>query len=127
MLTEPAWNSVVGETGAPALQAAAAILLPDPGIGADDSYTIIYSSDPDADRAFLRDVLEFPSVDVGGGWLIFGLPPAEVAVHPAEKPSHELYLMCDDIAAVTAMLDDKGVAHTEVEELPWGLLTPVAW
>ena len=65
------------------------------------AHSIIYSTDPEADRAFLRDVLGFPNVDVGGGWLIFGFPPAEVAVHPSDKNNvHELYLMCDDIEAL---------------------------
>ena len=62
------------------------------------SHSIIYSSNPEADRNFLRDVLHLPHVNVGDGWLIFGLPPSEVAVHPSEKNDvHELYLMCDDI------------------------------
>src|SRR5262245_39414029 len=64
------------------------------------AHAIIYSKKPEADRAFLRDVLRLPHVDVGGGWLIFGLPPAEVAVHPSdENDEHELFLMCDDIKA----------------------------
>src|SRR5919107_1259411 len=63
-------------------------------------HAIMFSSDADGLRAFLRDVLGFDSVDAGGGWLIFALPPAEVAVHPADGPTrHELYLMCDDIEA----------------------------
>jgi len=62
------------------------------------AHVIVYSRDADADRAFFRDVLEYPHVDAGGGWLIFKLPPGEVAVHPAEgAPAHELYLMCDDV------------------------------
>ena len=64
-------------------------------------HSIIYSTDAEADRAFFRDVLKFPNVDVGHGWLIFGLPPAEVAVHPSEKNDvHEFYLMCDDVEGV---------------------------
>jgi hypothetical protein len=64
------------------------------------AHSIIFSTNPEADRAFLRDVLELPHVDVGGGWLIFGLPPAEVAVHPSKSNNvHELYFMCDDIEA----------------------------
>src|ERR1700744_4729263 len=63
------------------------------------AHVIVYSKDAEADRAFFRDVLDFPHVDVGHGWLIFALPPAELAVHPAEaNDSHELYLMCDDLA-----------------------------
>ena len=65
------------------------------------AHSIIYSTNPDADRAFLRDVLKLTNVDVGGGWLIFGLPPAEVAVHPSDKNDvHEFCLMCDDVEAL---------------------------
>lgn len=75
------------------------------------AHSIIYSTDPEADRAFLRDVLGFPNVDVGGGWLIFGLPPAEVAVHPSDKNNvHEFYLMCDDIEALIADMTKHDVA-----------------
>ena len=67
------------------------------------AHSIIYSRKPEADRAFLRDVLGMPHVDVGGGWLIFGLPPAEVAVHPSESNGvHEFYLMCADLEAFLA-------------------------
>ena len=90
------------------------------------AHSIIYSTNPVADRAFLSDVFDFPHVDVGGGWLIFGLPPAEVAVHPAEKNDfHEFYLMCDDINALIADLADRGVTCSEVQELSWGLRTKV--
>ena len=90
------------------------------------AHSIIYSTDPEADRAFLRDVLGFPNVDVGGGWLIFGLPPAEVAVHPSDKNNvHELYLMCDDIEALIADMTKHDVACGTVHEEPWGLLTDV--
>ncbi|MEO8650402.1 MAG: extradiol dioxygenase [Acidobacteriota bacterium] len=85
------------------------------------AHSIIYSSDSDADRAFFRDVLKFPNVDVGGGWLIFGLPPAEVAVHPADKnDKHELYLMCDDIDKFISEMEDRSVKCTPVDEQPWG-------
>ena len=88
------------------------------------AHSIIYSTDPDADRAFLSDVFDFPHVDVGGGWLIFGLPPAEFAVHPSDKNDvHEFYLMCDNINALIADLQDKGRVCSEVQELSWGLLT----
>ena len=71
---------------------------------------MIFTTDAERDRVFFRDVLEFPSVDAGGGWLIFGLPPAELAAHPAEEGGqHELYLMCDDINATVAELKGKGV------------------
>jgi catechol 2,3-dioxygenase-like lactoylglutathione lyase family enzyme len=90
------------------------------------AHAIIYSTDPDADRAFFRDVLELPSVDVGGGWLIFGLPPAEVAVHPAEENDHhELYLMCDDIEALVAEMKTRRITCGAVQDEGWGLLTHV--
>ena len=77
------------------------------------AHVIVYSRDADADRAFFRDVLGFPSVDAGGGWLIFALPPAELAAHPADAGSrHELYLMCDEIESTVADLQDKGVELT---------------
>ena len=88
------------------------------------AHAIIYSKDADADRAFLKDVLRFSHVDVGGGWLIFGLPPSEVAVHPGEtNGEHELYLLCDDVAAFVADMKKKGVACTPVADRRWGLLT----
>lgn len=90
------------------------------------AHVIIYSSDADADRAFFRDVLGYPSVDSGGGWLIFKLPPAEVAVHPAGAPSHELYLMCDDVTATVADLTAKGVEIVKpISDEGWGLLTAI--
>ena len=80
------------------------------------AHAIIYSTNADADRAFLRDTFGFPHVDVGGGWLIFGLPPAEVAVHPAEKDSvQEFYLMCDDIDALIAEMRARNVACEPVQ------------
>ena len=76
-------------------------------------HALIYSSEPDQMRAFFRDVLELPSVDAGGGWLIFALPPAEVAVHPIDGAGHhELFLMCDDIEGTVANLREKGVQFT---------------
>lgn len=91
------------------------------------AHSIIYSTNPDADRAFLRDVLQLTSVDVGGGWLIFGLPPAEVAVHPSSKNDvHEFYLMCDDVKALTAALKKRRVTSSEIENQGWGLLTHVS-
>ena len=69
------------------------------------AHSVIYSKNPEADRAFLRDVLQLTNVDVGHGWLIFGLPPAEVAVHPSSKNDlHEFYLMCDDVEAFIAQM-----------------------
>jgi catechol 2,3-dioxygenase-like lactoylglutathione lyase family enzyme len=89
------------------------------------SHIILFSSDPEADRAFFVDVLELPNVDAGGGWLIFGLPPAEVAMHPTEgTPSQELYFMCDDVDATVQELRDRGVQFTQdISEERWGRLT----
>ena len=90
------------------------------------SHVIVYSRDADADRAFFRDVLNYPHVDAGGGWLIFKLPPAEVAVHPVEgRESHELYLMCDDVNATIDDLADHGVSCSPVSDEGWGLLTSI--
>ena len=90
------------------------------------AHVILYSRDAEADRAFLRDVLGYPHVDAGGGWLIFKLPPAEVAVHPAEATeSHELYLMCDDVNATVEQLAAKGVDCGPVSDQGWGLLTSI--
>ena len=90
------------------------------------SHVIIYSRDADADRAFFSDVLDYPHVDAGGGWLIFKLPAAEVAVHPTDGPqSHELYLMCDNVAAAVEHLAAKGVTCSEVTDQGWGLLTSI--
>lgn len=90
------------------------------------AHSIIYSKKPDADRAFLRDVLQFTHVDVGGGWLIFGLPPAELAVHPGENDEQEFYLMCDDINAFIAEMKSHKIACGPIHNQPWGVLTHVA-
>ena len=93
------------------------------------AHVIIFSKDAEADRAFFRDILNFKSVDAGHGWLIFALPPAEAAVHPAEDdPRHELYLMCDDLEAEMAALKAKGVAVAcaKVEHPRWGSVTKIA-
>jgi hypothetical protein len=90
------------------------------------AHSIIYSKKPDADRAFLRDVLKLPNVDVGGGWLIFGLPPAEVAVHPGDKNNvHEFYLMVDDVEALIAEMKKRNIACGPVHNQGWGLLTQI--
>jgi catechol 2,3-dioxygenase-like lactoylglutathione lyase family enzyme len=88
-------------------------------------HAIIFSRDAEADRAFFRDVLDLPSVDAGGGWLIFALPPAELAAHPTDGQSrHELYLMCDDISATVAELRGKGVEFRgEISDEGFGLMT----
>ncbi len=88
------------------------------------AHVIIYSRDASADRAFFRDVLGYRSVDAGHGWLIFALPPAELAVHPADADGgHELYLMCDDLQVEMAALVEKGVRCSDVEEAGWGSVT----
>ena len=90
------------------------------------AHLILYSTDADADRAFLRDVLGFASVDAGHGWLIFALPPAEAAVHPAgENDRRELYLMCDDLHSEISRLAEKGIACSDVQTPEWGLLTRI--
>jgi hypothetical protein len=102
------------------------------------AHVILYSQDADADRAFIRDVLGFAHVDAGHGWLIFKLPPAEVAVHPADpvpladmtpqtqdRASHELYLMCDDLGETLAALTAKGVEAGEVTRQGWGALATI--
>ena len=89
------------------------------------SHVILFSKDPDGDRAFFADVLEQPHVDAGGGWLIFTLPPAEVAMHPTDgAPSQELYFLCDDLDETMSELTAKGVEFTEpVSEQRWGRVT----
>ena len=90
------------------------------------AHVILYSKDADADRDFLRDVLGFSSGDAGHGWLIFALPPAEVAVHPAdENGRHELYFMCDDLKAEMSALGKKGVPCSEVKKERWGSITRI--
>jgi predicted enzyme related to lactoylglutathione lyase len=100
------------------------------------SHFLLYSKDPDADRAFFRDVLNFPCIDAGEGWLIFGMPPAEAGIHPLEgefSQSHAghqllgavLYLMCDDLDAMIVSLKAKHVLCTKVETAPWGRVTSI--
>ncbi len=100
------------------------------------AHILLYSKDPDSDRGFFRDVLQFRAVDAGGGWLIFALPPAELAVHPGDGAfvqSHAehamlgavVYLMCDDLAGLIRTLGAKGVTCTEVSQAPWGMKTTV--
>jgi predicted enzyme related to lactoylglutathione lyase len=90
-------------------------------------HTVLFTPDPEGVRAFLRDTLELRSVDAGGGWLIFGLPPAELAAHPGAELDTQLYLMCDDIKATSAELRDKGVELTRpVSDEGWGLVTAIA-
>ena len=90
------------------------------------AHVIVYSRNADADRAFFRDVLGFKSVDAGHGWLIFALPPSEVALHPFDEESiHELYLMCDDLKAEIASLIKKNVECSEIQEARWGSITKI--
>jgi predicted enzyme related to lactoylglutathione lyase len=90
-------------------------------------HAIVFSPAAEKVRAFFADVLDLPSADAGGGWLIFALPPAELAVHPADGGTrHELYLMCDDIHATLAELRGKGVeVSSDVSDQGWGLLATV--
>jgi catechol 2,3-dioxygenase-like lactoylglutathione lyase family enzyme len=91
------------------------------------SHVIVYSQDATADRDFFREVLGFSSVDAGNGWLIFALPPAEVAVHPTEDAvSADLYFMCDDLQAEMEALAAKGVTCSQVEEARWGSVTKIS-
>lgn len=88
------------------------------------AHLILYSRDAEADRAFFRDVLGYPHVDAGDGWLIFKLPPAEVGVHPADAPSHEFFLMCDDVEAERERLTAQGVEFAQpVSDEGWGRMT----
>jgi catechol 2,3-dioxygenase-like lactoylglutathione lyase family enzyme len=91
------------------------------------AHAIVFTQDAEATRAFFRDVLGFPSVDAGGGWLIFALPPAELAAHPADGDEHhELYLMCDDIEVTADELRTKGVELSRpVSDEGWGLVTAI--
>jgi catechol 2,3-dioxygenase-like lactoylglutathione lyase family enzyme len=91
------------------------------------AHMIIYSSDPEADRAFFRDVLKFPAVDAGHGWLLFALPPSEIAFHPAESNGkHEIYLMCDDVASTVEALARHRVSCDPVLDQGWGAVTHVS-
>ena len=91
------------------------------------AHMIIYSANADADRAFLRDVLGFPHVDVGQGWLIFALPASEIAIHPAQgSGEHEIYLMVDDVAAFAARMNDRGILCTPPRDQGWGVLTQLS-
>ena len=101
------------------------------------AHILLYSEDPEADRAFFRDVLKFRYVDADLGWLIFALPPAEAGIHPIENGSHEqmqggnrlasaeLYLMCAGLTAAMAQLKKRGVLSSEVERANWGLKTSI--
>jgi catechol 2,3-dioxygenase-like lactoylglutathione lyase family enzyme len=87
------------------------------------AHIVLYSKDAEADRAFFRDVLGLKSADAGHGWLIFALPPAEAAFHPAEGDSHELYFMCADLEAEMISLAARGVECSKIDEARWGTIT----
>jgi catechol 2,3-dioxygenase-like lactoylglutathione lyase family enzyme len=104
--------------------------------GITGAHLLLYSKDPEAERAFFRDVLGFPAVDAGGGWLIFGLPPAEVVIHPSEGERRQLhgvrqlltsvlYLMCDNLQTLIKSLEAKNVSCSPVEEEDWGIKTTI--
>jgi hypothetical protein len=91
------------------------------------AHSIIYSRNPEADRAFLRDVFRLPHVDAGDGWLIFALPPAELAVHPSRNNDiHEFYFICADIDAFVSTMGAQGISCGPIQAMPWGRLTKVA-
>lgn len=88
------------------------------------AHSIIYSTDPEKDRDFLLNILKLTSADAGNGWLIFGLPPSEVAVHPSpENNVHEFYLMCDDIEDFKQEMIKHNITCSEIKNQGWGLLT----
>jgi hypothetical protein len=89
------------------------------------AHVITFSCDVDGDRDFIRDVLEFDSVDVGDGWLFFALPPAELAFHPGDSAASELYFMCEDVEAEIVKLEAKGVICTPIDTQQWGRRTMV--
>jgi len=100
------------------------------------AHFLLYSKDPEADRAFLRDVLGFRSVDAGRGWLIFALPPAEIAVHPSDEgpprntdesvAGSAFYLLCDDLKSTMRSLEGKKASFAPVQDAQWGIVTAFA-
>jgi hypothetical protein len=99
-------------------------------------HLLLNSVNPQADRAFFRDVLNFPHLDAGEGWLIFALPPAEMGIHPAEKDLTQphagqnlaaatVYLMCDHLRETLDLLAAKGVEHTEIQDAGWGVASSI--
>jgi hypothetical protein len=103
----------------------------DPAVGLrlgmiNGAHAIVYSTNAEADRAFLRDLLRLPYVDVGDGWLIFALPPSEIAVHPAdENGRQELYFLCDDVAAFATAMRRHKIACGPIQQQAWGRTTEV--
>ena len=89
------------------------------------AHAMIFTEDEEADRAFLRDVLELPCIDSGGGWLIFRLPPAELGVHGGDNGFHQIYFIVDDVDGFVAKMAGKGVATDPVAEEDWGRSTGI--
>ena len=89
------------------------------------AHAMIFTEDEAADRVFLRDVLEIPCIDSGGGWLIFRLPPTELGVHSGDNGFHQLYFICDDVDAFVAKMTEKGVETVPIAEQDWGRSTGV--
>ena len=89
------------------------------------AHIMIQSSNYDADKAFFRDMLRLPSVDAGDGFLLFGVPPSEIAVHEGKDATHELFLMCDDVEDFIEQMTARDVACTEAMNRGWGILTQV--
>jgi catechol 2,3-dioxygenase-like lactoylglutathione lyase family enzyme len=97
------------------------------------AHTLWYSKNPEADRAFLRDVIGLRAIDIGHGWMIFAMPPSEAAVHPADQENgarHDhpmlaahVYFMCDDLDATLAELGKKGVTFADPQRQPWGIVS----
>lgn len=90
------------------------------------AHLVLYSEDAEGDRRFLSETFGLNSVDAGHGWLIFAMPPSELAVHPSDVASAELYLMCDDLVTEIASLAARGVQCSTIEEARWGSITRVA-
>ncbi len=89
-------------------------------------HAILYSRHADRVREFLGDILELPSVDVGGGWPIYAAPATELAVHPTDdEPEHELFLVCDDITSTVAKLTDRGIKTLPIRDQRWGMVTTI--
>jgi predicted enzyme related to lactoylglutathione lyase len=91
------------------------------------AHVVLFTPEAEALRAVFRDVLEWKHVDAGGGWLIFALPPSELAAHPSEgETHHELYFLCDDIASTVVALRSKGITvRGEPEDRGWGIATTI--
>ncbi|GGA81707.1 VOC family protein [Puia dinghuensis] len=90
------------------------------------AHSIIYSADAEADKQFFKTVLKFPNVDVGHGWLIFGLPPSELAIHPSsENGPHEFYLLCDDIQAFVNEMQDQQIPCSPITNQRWGSVVQI--